>query len=161
MNYFISLDTDDDGIMEQIGTTGFRRVPAIFRNDFSHPVRLDYPITAEPWYMEVKRMGGDPCRIFIQQGNNFYFFSYGRNPFFLLRYPFYAGIYLGFLAIIVLSQFIQRMLLKQRYDAEKKITELQLMVLNNQIDPHVTFIAISTISAAILNPRPVAACRSG
>jgi len=155
--YRNSLDVDQDGNMELIGYTGLHRMPTIFRNDFSHPVKLELPAILSPWYIGVQKRGKEPSRIFIQQVNNYSMFEYGRNPLFYLQYPFYTGIFLGFLAIILFSQYLQRILLKQRYDAEKKITEQQLLLLNNQIDPHFTFNAINTISASILSGKPLEA----
>ena len=154
------FDIDEDGRLEHLFSTGSRRVPTMFRSDFSHPVRLDHAFTAEPWFFGVQKRGPDPSRIFIQQGNNRYLFTYGRNPVFFLKYPFYAGVFLSFLAIILLSQYIQQILIQQRIDAQRKIAALQLLVLNNQIDPHFTFNAISSISASILNQRPEEANRS-
>jgi len=56
-----------------------------------------------------------------------------------------------------LIRYIQRRSLQEKYNAEKKIAELQLLLLRNQIYPHFTFNAINAISSSILQNKPVEA----
>lgn len=154
------LDADLDGNLERFGNTGSRRLPTIFRNDFTYPVRLEFTATREPVYFSGIRKSSEGVQVFIQQGEQYYLFAYGMNPWFFLKYPFYLTIFLIFIGVIQVSLYLQRLFIRQRINAEKRIAGLQLSVLNNQIDPHFTFNAISTISASILNQRPGEANRN-
>jgi len=62
---------------------------------------------------------------------------------------FYPGIYLLIFSLILFSQFLQRTALRQKYDAEKKITGMQLLLLKNQLDPHFTFNAIGIYALSV------------
>ena len=63
-------------------------------------------------------------------------------------------IYLLVLGFVMVIRFLQRHALRQRYDAEKKIAEMQLLLIGNQLDPHFTFNVINAISASILLEKP-------
>ncbi|MBE0646358.1 MAG: histidine kinase [Bacteroidales bacterium] len=148
------VDMDGDGEMEYLGYRGLLNTPTIFRNDLSYPVDLKFPLSSVVWYVGIKEVNGAPPLSFLQQQDMYYLFAYGKNRWFLLKYPFYLGIYLAFLGIILLAQYLQRVVLRQRYDAEKKIAELQLLLLKNQLDPHFTFNTISTINSLIAQKQP-------
>lgn len=158
--YIKQGDFDLDGKTEYLFMTRNHNIPVIFREDFSNPLMLEFPVTKEQYHINIKRSRDNASRIFLQQGDNYYLFTYGRNQNAYFKFPFYLGIYLFFLLVILLSQYIQRRVLRQRYDAEKKIAGLQLLLMKNQIDPHFTFNAISSISASILNEKPEEANRN-
>jgi LytS/YehU family sensor histidine kinase len=61
-----------------------------------------------------------------------------------------SGFYLFVFAFILLIRRIQRVQLQQKFKAEKRMAELQLLSLRNQMDPHFTFNVLNTIGAAIL-----------
>ena len=107
----------------------------------------------------VRTSGGRPD-IYIQSGSQYARLAYDLNPFRFAKFPLWLGIYLAVLGFIVLIRRIQRLQDDRRRDAERKVTELQFLVLHNQLNPHFTFNAISSISASILNEKPREANRN-
>jgi LytS/YehU family sensor histidine kinase len=92
--------------------------------------------------------------LFVQRENQYWLFEYSRNPWYYLRIPAYLSIYLMVLGFILLVQYLQRVSMRQKFEAEKKIAEMQLLLLRNQIDSHFTFNAINAISASVLRNKP-------
>jgi len=149
-----AIDIDGDGIREFF-FPGYRGTPfVITRADFSHPVTIANPLDFDMSNHSVILEKGRPGSLFIQSGNRYIICSYERNPVFYLKYPVYLTIYLLALGFILLIRYLQRRTLRQRYDAEKKIAEMQLLLLGNHLDPHFTFNAINSISASILREKP-------
>jgi hypothetical protein len=156
----IFIDFDGDGEEELVFLNPGKNQLIITRNDFSCPVELFVPIN-ENSYDEacLKLNGRNHPEIFIQSGNRYFTCSYRKNPLFLLKYPFYTGIYLCMLLFIWFIGKIQKVALRQKYNAEKKIAELQLLLLKDQMDPHFTFNVISSISSAVVQKKPEEATR--
>ena len=150
----VQYDIDGDGAREFIfdGSSGFPFV--ITRADFSNPVTIANPFDFGFLHFSVISEKGKPGSLFIQCENRYIMCSYGVNPNFYLKYPVWLMIYLLVLGFILLIRYLQRHTLRQRYDAEKKIAEMQLLLLGNQLDPHFTFNAINSISASILGEKP-------
>jgi len=153
VSYLQSFDADHDGKTEHLFMRADMQVPVILRDDLSEPVTLEFPANKEMYRISQVKKGDRPPQIFIQQGERYYLFTYGFNPNYYLKYPFLVAIYLAILTIVLGSQYIQRRLLKQRYDAEKQIAGLQLMLLKNQMDPHFTYNAINAVTSLLMQSR--------
>jgi LytS/YehU family sensor histidine kinase len=78
-----------------------------------------------------------------------YLISYDRNPMYYGKWGLYAGIYLIILLFTLLIRKIQRIQIEKRILIEKKITELQLKIVRNQMDPHFTMNAINSVIDAV------------
>jgi sensor histidine kinase YesM len=78
-------------------------------------------------------------------GNILHELVYRRNPHYLLAYLTYPLIYLGFFAFIYLILNIQKRSIDKRIATEKKMAELQMAMLRNQLDPHFVLNAINSI----------------
>jgi LytS/YehU family sensor histidine kinase len=65
------------------------------------------------------------------------------------RFAIFGAIYLGLFLFAIIIRKIQGTQLNRRYLAEKKITELQVKIIRNQLDPHFAMNAINSAVAAI------------
>ena len=148
------LDIDGDGAREFIFIQSKGSLFVITRTDFSNPVMISSPFDFGSINFGMIREKGKPGSLFIQTGNRYIICSYSLNPNFYLKYPVWLIIYILVLGFILLIRYLQRRTLRQRYDAEKKIAEMQLLLIGNQLDPHFTFNAINSISASILGEKP-------
>jgi sensor histidine kinase YesM len=83
--------------------------------------------------------------ISIQSEQKEYLFRYGINPAWPYFYLYYPGIYLSILVFALIVKNIQKSQSKKKYEIEKKISELQLALIRNQLDPHFTFNVINSI----------------
>ena len=154
------LDVDCDGQRELMFTGINGAFDVITRADFSDPVAIVNPLGTGDRLFSVIREAGKSNKLFIQKGNRCIIASYDKNPLFYLKYPVWFAIYLLVLGFILLIRYLQRRTLRQMVNAEKKIAEMQLLLLSNQLDPHFTFNAINSISASILQSRPEEANRN-
>ena len=74
-------------------------------------------------------------------------FLYSKNYLFFLKYPFYAGIYV---AIFLMIWFVEKIIKRRtelKFETEKRIAELQLKSIKNQLDPHFTLNIINSIGS--------------
>jgi len=154
------IDVDGDGRRELMFTGINGSFDVITRADFSDPVAIVNPLGTGDRLFSVIREAGKTSKLFIQKGNRCIISSYERNPIFYLKYPVWFTIYLLVLGFILLIRYLQHRTLQQMVNAEKKIAEMQLLLLSNQLDPHFTFNAINSISASILQSKPEEANRN-
>ncbi len=154
------IDVDGDGHRELMFTGVNGSFDVITRADFSDPVAIVNPLGTGDRLFSVIREAGKTSKLFTQKGNRCIIGSYERNPLYYLKYPVWFTIYLLVLGFILLIRYLQRRTLRQMVNAEKKIAEMQLLLLRNQLDPHFTFNVINSISASILQSKPEEANRN-
>jgi two-component sensor histidine kinase len=152
-NYFFFTDLDQDGEKENILYTGKGDV-VITRFDFSSPVTLIINGDPQLLSMGIKLNGNELPEVMLQSDRSIYLVSYDKNPFFFWQYPLFLGIYLFFSLLITMVLYIQRKILKDKYEAEKRISELQLMMVKDQLDPHFMFNAMNTINSLVILKKP-------
>jgi hypothetical protein len=141
------IDPDNDKNEEFLFFSHNYNKIIITRNDFSNPVDIK-TTTVYSGCFSVNLKGNEIPDLTIQQfDGQKYLMRYYRNPLYSLKYPIYAGIYAGILLLIIGLMRIQKYRLKLRYDTEKKIAELQLRSIKNQIDPHFTLNILNSIGS--------------
>lgn len=149
-----SLDIDGDKKHEWMITSVPRQIPVIYRNNFTYPVALEIPSTNSPFFTGIVLRGGNSPLISVLQEDKMYLFHYRLNSWYYMRYSVFLGVYIVILSVIQFSQYLQRRVIRQRLQAERKLSALQLHMTRNQLDPHFTFNALNAISASILNKKP-------
>lgn len=149
---FYDFDFDYDGEMEMFYRTSMTDKWIILRNTFNHPVELEIPSLKSapvPKFFHILNGKGKPY-FCIQSGELHYIYQYGFNPLYSLRYPVYLIIYLLVFGFVRLVQYLQKIQLQKKEELRKKLAELQLNTLHNQMDSHFTFNVLNTIGAAII-----------
>jgi hypothetical protein len=144
------LDADLDGESEIIATDFLKKKVTVFRNDLKHPVAQ--AIEGDDRFgviLSVARKKGKPSSLFVQFGNSFQMLGYGFNRAYPLRFAKYGGIYSIILLFTFLVRKIQRDQIRQKQETEKKITDLQLRIVRNQLDPHFTMNAVNSMIASL------------
>jgi hypothetical protein len=104
-------------------------------------------------FLSVIDRGDAPQQLFMQAGHYLYIFNYGINPLYGLRFVIYLMIYLGVTGFTAVIRSIQKQQLTRQRDAEKKITELQLSLVRNQLDPHFSLNALNAVLHAVRNQK--------
>jgi hypothetical protein len=150
----VFADLDRNGTEEIIYRTNQPDQWVILSHHIGNPVYFKTENTAHPTPKLYPVLGKHQKPGFCFQVNNHqYLMEYAFNPMYYLQYPVYIGIYLLILGFILLVRRIQRLQIQKKYEAEKKMAELQLLSLRNQMDPHFTFNVLNTIGSAILQKR--------
>jgi len=145
---FDKIDLGNDGIHEFVVTNSDPRKISIYRNDFSHPVTLE--ITNEDLQpYSVKYTVGKPDQIGINCVKDFYAYEYRENPLYYAKYPIYIGIFMFLYGFFTLLFHFQKKRISKQYETERRLNELQMLTIRNQMNPHFTFNAINSISSVI------------
>lgn len=147
------FDLDGDGENEIVILDNDHAMLHIMREDLSHPVELILPGVhfGNPQFSVQKDRTKDMERLVIFNGTHEYFISYAKNPYYYLRWGVYLAIFAAIYLFILLIRKIQRDQFIRKQRTEKKITELQMKVVRNQLDPHFTMNAVNSVIAAIDN----------
>jgi len=151
ISYLWFEDTDLDGTDEALVYDDVSNTLTIFRDDFRNPavirnIRLDTPSRTR---ICVKKQKKGPNEIVLDSGDIEYTLSYTKNPMFYGRFGIYFLIYAAIFLFTLLVMRIQRLQLQKRFTSEKKINELQLKIVRNQMDPHFTMNAINSVIDAV------------
>ena len=143
---YLLMDIDEDGKQEYIVQNTKQGYLYIFREGLTHPASVKVTIATTGWDILTLRKGyeADPS-ISLQTGQNHYIITYKKNKYYLYSYLSYPGIYFSILVFALLIRNVQRSQMKKRYENEKKISELQMALVRNQLDPHFTLNALNSI----------------
>jgi hypothetical protein len=122
------------------------RLIYVFRNGLKQAAKtqIDWASTMTI-LLSIKESATKPPQLSLQLGRDHYLLSYGPNPAFYLNFLYFFLIYAGMLGFAFSSRSIQKRQIQKKLDTEKKITELQLSMVKNQLDPHFTMNAINSI----------------
>jgi len=118
----------------------------IFRDGLKHRVDIQVPSGGTTdFLLSYKRDDISGNMISIQSGRNHYLLKYGKNPLYPFRFLLYFLIYSGLFVFTFFVKKIQEVQTKRRFESEKKISELQMAIIRNQLDPHFTLNAINSV----------------
>jgi len=146
LKYFV-MDIDRDGKNELLLWNYNLQQLVIFRNDLSDYVTVNCPGANNIQSVSLKLNGANSPELFVQANNYLYTIVYKANSLYYLRFPFYGGIYLIVFLFILLLQKTQRHRAELKYETEKRIIELQMKAIKNQVDPHFTLNIINSIGS--------------
>ncbi len=141
------FDLDNDGENEFIFSDNLNENLIITRNDFSNPAIVNITDIDNIQFFSLIENGNKQNRLFIYGSKYSYIFKYEANFLYYLKYVIYVGIFLGFLLIISIIQKTQKLQIEKKIKAEKKIAELQMKSIKNQIDTHFTLNILNSIGS--------------
>jgi hypothetical protein len=149
------FDLDKDGLKEMISIDPIQGKLVIVRSSMSHPVYIDLnPGNGGQPVFSLKENGKEMPELVIWDHSALTLLSYQMNPLFYLKWLIYLGIYLSILLFSWFIRRVQRYQIEQKMQIEKKITELQMKIVKNQLDPHFTLNAVNSIIYAVGNNEP-------
>lgn len=145
------MDIDGDGSAELLQLNARVQKLVIFEKSFRTAVDIDLPFycRGSDLYITQCNFKNREANLFIQSGSNILFLDYAGNPYHYLKYPLYFAVYVLISLFFHFVFLIQKKNFIKKYEQEKYMTELELLTIKNQIDPHFTFNAINTLSGVI------------
>ncbi|MEZ5196360.1 MAG: histidine kinase [Bacteroidales bacterium] len=147
-----SFDVDYDGERERLFFHKNNNKVILTRNDFSHPVEINFiGDAAKSIKFSKVKTGKSKSMLFFQKGEYWYKYTYYKNPFYVSRFLIYFGLFLSLLGLIYLIRKGQKIQLEKKVKIENLISELQIKTIKNQVDPHFVFNSINTISEMMLS----------
>lgn len=148
--FIYNEDVDGDGSEEIISVEDTRDRISVMKSDFSNPRMID--LNLMPRSRNTISMLYEPGKypeIVFMSGPWVYSLTYRNNPMYYWHWALYLLFYLMILGFALTVQWVQKSQMQKRFDREKKITELQLKIVRNQMDPHFTMNAINSVIGAI------------
>ncbi len=147
---FIEDDVDSDGEKELLLPSLEDGRLIIYRKGLKHPAecRITWDNGSYSRYSLISRQGREP-QIFYQAGNIQNILEYRPNNWYWINFGYYPLVFAAFLGFVRLVLFLQKRSINRLQETKKKITELQLALVRNQLDPHFTFNALNAIVALV------------
>jgi hypothetical protein len=144
------MDIDPGGTEEILALSLGEGTATIYRSGFIRPAVADLgpELRGEPQVSVIYGQGEWP-KLFLQSDTRQLVLEYRPNPLYLASFVFYPLVYAAFIAFVLLIQFSQKRVLARREDEKKKITELQMALLRNQLDPHFTLNALNAVLSMV------------
>src|SRR6056297_140762 len=121
----------------------------ITQNNIKHPVSINIPFRKNYFHFAIKKEAGGQRYLFAQTDKTASIYSYEKNPIYTFRYFLYAGLFGGILFTVWLIKMLQTKIIRQNYETQRKINELQLKTIKNKIEPHFTFNLMNSISSIL------------
>lgn len=144
------IDIDLDGFNELVQFDLFGKRLTIFRNDLTEPVVMSFEGDENKGVViSVNKNPAKPPQIYLQLGSHFLQLQYERNPKYIFRFAIYGSVYLSILLFSLLVRKVQHDQFRKKQETEKKIADLQLQIVRNQLDPHFIMNAVNSILASI------------
>ena len=151
------LDIDGDGKKEHLFLGKNINEFVIVREDFSKYLRVSLPAEFEHPHFSVVNRGALAPLLFLDSDNYQYLFSY--EPSWVFKYWFFLFLLIalsGYFLLFITEKVGEYRRLKIS-DTQRKIYELQLKSFQNQLDPHFTFNAITSLGTLIYTEEKEAA----
>ncbi len=147
---FRFLDADGDGSDEVVLTDAISRKLIICSRDMEHLVSSYFKGNGEKGVVySINLQKHSKPELYIQMGSGFNLFLYERNRLYNFRFLLYAAVYLSILLFALLVRKVQQVQIHRKFETEKKIADLQLQIVRNQLDPHFIMNAVNSIIDSI------------
>jgi len=144
----LEIDVDRDGSYEFIFPLENNKQMLITRNDFSNAAFFIFPNeikSTDDLFYSYRYLSNNKDQIMFKIGQQIYYYNYYENTESKNIWLKYFGIWVLMLVLSVLFQEFYKYLYHRVLFNEKRIAELTLLSLKNQIDPHFTLNTINTI----------------
>jgi sensor histidine kinase YesM len=117
-----------------------------FPPNLQSPSSFDIELSSghRAWMCVIQSVNNEK-KISIQTGPRQYILEVSLNPMYYFKYIYPFILYVGFLVFVLITRKIQRNQILKQQKIEKKITELQLSLVKNQLDPHFTLNVLNAI----------------
>ncbi len=120
---------------------------------FSDHFRWRKQINFQEVHYSPTRMNLGENKFYLANKTGYKIYSFTKNPLYLLRFPVYLGIYLLSVLLVYSFQKIIETRLKERYELNSRLNELQMRTFRNQLDPHFIFNTFNTIASVVKQGR--------
>jgi len=146
----VPRDIDLDGAEEIIAVSLGEGTVTVYRPGFIRPAVADLgpDLRSDPVISVINSKDEWP-QISLQSDNRQLILEYRPNNLYYASFFFYPLVYAAFIAFVLLIQFTQKRALSRREEERKKISELQLALVRNQLDPHFTLNALNSVLSLV------------
>jgi hypothetical protein len=150
---FICANLNNDSLNEIITWNSFDQEIVVYQPGFDDPaeIKIETKGKLEAADFSMLKLNNGQKLLAAQTEENLIFLEYLYNKYYYLKYPAWITIYLFFVFSLQFLLRYQRKNLLQKYERERKMTELELLTIKNQIDPHFIMNAVNTLGNVIFS----------
>ena len=130
-----------------IASTQKRNKLNIFTEDFDEVVTLDFENEIIKSVKKNTNKGAD-C-FFVRTDSNEYYYRFEKDVSYLLKYPTCFLIYLLAVFFIWFIQMIREKQLREKFELQNQVRELQLKTFRNQLNPHFIFNTFNGVASVL------------
>ncbi|MGW8314359.1 MAG: sensor histidine kinase [Bacteroidales bacterium] len=144
-----TLDLDLDGLMEYI-YVGDNQI-IVYRKGLQDPVKADlhWSERAPRILISAIEQSGTYPILFVQVGDIRARLLYERNQWSRYRLLVYSGMFILLFGLLLGLFYAMDSLIARRYEKDHLISQLQLLSIKNQLDPHFTYNALNAVGSLI------------
>jgi len=137
-------DLDENGEFEFMQISRNRKYAIIYTDNFTaYNTLYDEDLFG---YTNEASIKLSKNRFTLQTGLASLILSYEFNIFYYLRFPFYLSVYLIISFLVWGIKKIQEIQSREKSELQSRVKHLQLTTIKNQLDPHLTFNALTVVS---------------
>lgn len=133
LNLICNVDINEDGKKEHLFSEVGGNTLDLFSDGFSWHTTI--PLNAK-FIENADNYKIGKNRFYISTKKGYQIYSFKRNPYYLMRFPVYAGLYLLSVLLVFLFRKLIESQVKERYELKNRVQELQLRTFRNQLEPH-------------------------
>jgi hypothetical protein len=136
------MDIDGDGENELVVAGGNKDAEVfllIYRENLKDVLSLKLPKTQHLNNLHFGLIHNGTLNqtiLMVQTDKIVYKIKYRKNPYYLMKYPAYAGIYILLFLVFWLLQRVQTNLARQKFETEKQLINQQMAISKRQLEPH-------------------------
>ncbi len=142
----VNSDINDDGTNELLFLNLNSKTIYLFSDRFKWHISIpfDEAVSAAERNIRLKNN-----RFYLTSDKGYYIYSFKSNPYYLLRFPGYLLVYFISVLILLLFQRLIEMRLKEKYELQNQVRELQLKTFRNQLNPHFIFNTFNGVASVL------------
>lgn len=124
----------------------FRKRIYILFDDLKTKVELEFQDSVNP--LSKWNFLGDG-RFFTISNNSAHYYQVQKNKWYFFKYPYFLLVYLSTVLFVWLIQYARVRQLRQKYELQSQVRELELRSFQSQMDPHFMFNAFTTMASLL------------
>lgn len=142
------FDADLDGNQEYLFKGRDKKTLIISRSNLRNSISYKLEKVFEgDFVVTIKQIKGRKPVLYFQFENFGAYMRYEKNMYYVLKYPFYVLLYLLVFSFISLVSQIQRYRTALKVQTQRRIAQLQMKSIRNQIEPHFTLNILNAIGS--------------
>ncbi len=150
----IDADGDDKKEMVTIEKNKYGElIFQVYQQNLSELISIKLPGTTLTGqvHFQIINSGKDKSPLIMTQiGDDVFKIKYGKNPYYLLKYPAYAGLYFILFFMFWMLQKVQSGYARQKLETEKQLMRQKIAISKKQMEPHFMLNVLNNISTLFM-----------
>ncbi len=145
LNFICNQDINEDGKIELLFVDNTSKTIYLYSTQFKQQAAIH--VDSQEAIKKVGKLQKN--KFWFYTSKKYYIYSFGRNPYFIWRFPLFISLYLFMVFLVYLLQKIIESRIKEKYELKNQVRELQLQTFRNQLNPHFIFNTFNGVASVI------------